>query len=654
MNSRLPRIVMMWRMELRSLLRDRRAVLVSIVLPAVMTPVMLLASHSMQESRERAAESRTYRYGISGDAAATADSIFAEALAAAPAVGLVLELAESSDPAADLEAGVIDFYIEGRIPPSGRWRGLPVLGIVYREDVESSSIPAEHAAGLLADLREAGRAGLLSTDGIPWDPESTLVSRTDTAPAWRTSGAGIGALATLFLLLFLLSGGAVVAIDSIAGEREKGTLETLLTTSMTSGEIVLGKLATIMTTGVGITLIQASALAVFLGTDLLPVAADFDIRFFPATFPALLLLLLPVALLVSGTMLFISGTSRSAKEAQLYVFPVFLLGLLPALAPLFPGLSARFPAVLVPIAGTSLCVRDVMAGRFDWLAILLSAAATGTAAALTIWRASRIISSESLLVASEPSAPGPALFSRHVPRLFAVMWALSLIVSFQAGPDADIRVLLVVNLLVILLGGSAVMVKRYRLVPSRHLFMNRPTTAQVLLAVPGAVAGIVFGLGVYKLVDHFLPAGGQLDAFARTLAPGSIPDLQTLLFLCILPALCEETAFRGLLLGGLSMRSGKTAAVIVSALFFAVFHVYWFRFVPTAVLGVLLALCTLYTRSLVPAMLWHALNNSLALFSPELLDPAGLDPALYPVSAVVLFLVLLGMKRSAVSAAWSS
>jgi membrane protease YdiL (CAAX protease family) len=232
------------------------------------------------------------------------------------------------------------------------------------------------------------------------------------------------------------------------------------------------------------------------------------------------------------------------------------------------------------------------------------------------------------------------------------MWAVSLIVSFQAGPDADIRVLLVVNLLVILLGGSAVIARKYRLDPSRHLFMNRPAPAQVLLAIPGAVAGIVFSLGVYKLVDHFLPAGGQLETFARTLAPRSLPDLQTLIFLCVLPAVCEETAFRGLLLGGLSMRWRKLPAIAVSAIFFAVFHVYWFRFVPTAVLGVLLGLCTLYTRSLVPAMLWHALNNSLAIFSPELLDPAGLDPAWYPVSAVVLFLVLLGMKKSAGSAAW--
>ena len=91
--------------------------------------------------------------------------------------------------------------------------------------------------------------------------------------------------------------------------------------------------------------------------------------------------------------------------------------------------------------------------------------------------------------------------------------------------------------------------------------------------------------------------------------------LALLIFLAVLPGIMEELTFRGVLLHGLHNRLHPVALSLVVGLIFGLFHVALFRLAPTAFLGVLLSMVTLLTGSIFPAMLWHALNNALALLS---------------------------------------
>jgi len=131
--------------------------------------------------------------------------------------------------------------------------------------------------------------------------------------------------------MFLFSGGAVVAIDTLAGEKERGTLETLLTTAAARAEIVAAKHLLILSVGLVITLIQVTNLVVYLGFRVIPAGATFSATVPPGIAALLLLLFLPVAALGASILLLVSGYARSYKEAQLYFFPVFLLGMLPGL-----------------------------------------------------------------------------------------------------------------------------------------------------------------------------------------------------------------------------------------------------------------------------------------------------------------------------------
>jgi membrane protease YdiL (CAAX protease family) len=109
----------------------------------------------------------------------------------------------------------------------------------------------------------------------------------------------------------------------------------------------------------------------------------------------------------------------------------------------------------------------------------------------------------------------------------------------------------------------------------------------------------------------------MIEAFSEEVIPKDVTSSWLFLFLAIMPGVFEEIAFRGVLLQGLRKRLRPVAVVLVVGAVFGLFHMALFRFAPTFALGVCLATVTLLTRSIYPAMLWHALNNGLGVWTAQ-------------------------------------
>ncbi len=135
-----------------------------------------------------------------------------------------------------------------------------------------------------------------------------------------------------------------------------------------------------------------------------------------------------------------------------------------------------------------------------------------------------------------------------------------------------------------------------------------------------------------------------LESFGQFLLPEQVPLWQIVLFLCVLPGICEEIAFRGVLVHGLRRRFHPVVLCLVAGAIFGLFHVQLFRLIPTGYLGVVLTAVLLLTGSIFPAMVWHALNNAVALV-PEYLglwpeELPGWAPAAGAVGLAVSFWIL--------------
>jgi membrane protease YdiL (CAAX protease family) len=137
--------------------------------------------------------------------------------------------------------------------------------------------------------------------------------------------------------------------------------------------------------------------------------------------------------------------------------------------------------------------------------------------------------------------------------------------------------------------------------------------------VIGAPSALVTGMGVAELFRRFVPVPERmLEEFARTFGAEGIPLWQLVLMVAVAPGIFEELAFRGVLLHGLSRRLRPVALAVAVGAIFGAFHVDLWRIIPTAYLGVLLSAVVLLTGSIYPAILWHALNNAIALVPVEL------------------------------------
>jgi membrane protease YdiL (CAAX protease family) len=473
---------------------------------------------------------------------------------------------------------------------------------------------------LLARARATQRNTLLKERGLRADPAQVMATEEiSVARAGQVTGSYVGRFLTFFLLIFLMSSGSIVAMDSIAGEKERGSLETLLTTAANRIEIVAAKQLSILAVALAITLVQIANLFAYVTFKVITLPGDWVIEAPPATVVTLFLLFVPVAAFVSSVLLMLSAYAKSYKEAQLYFFPVYLLSWAPALAGVLPGIQLRSAIVLVPLANVSVAVREIMVGRFDWPMIAAVFLVMSAAAAWAVRASARMLSKESLITASEAEAAdlagGPALFPKHVLRWYGIMGVVLFTVALNVPQLATFRAQVLFNELAIFLGAPLLMAWKYRL-NLREAWALRPVKplawAGVALAIP---SGLVVATGVFRLANLILPVPERvLEQFSRDIMPKDVPHWQLVLFIAVLPAICEEIAFRGTLLYGLRRRLRPAALALTVGIIFGLFHVALFRILPTAFLGVVLTALALLTGSIFPGMVLHAANNGLGIW----------------------------------------
>jgi ABC-type Na+ efflux pump permease subunit/membrane protease YdiL (CAAX protease family) len=672
------RVRALYATELRMLLRDRRTVMLSIVLPLVVMPIMLFASRWVEERRKTTIESREATYAVEGPRAAEARELVARAVGLVMDPGddggrpLLLREARVEDPARALEAGEIAFYVSatsaGAAPRGGAPttpdegdddphpldlpgtdvpEGLLTLSVVYRADRDASGSVASRLVARLREVRRDLRHEALAGAGFTVARAETLpVESASVAGEGQVAGLALGRLLTILLMFLLFSGGSVVAQDTLAGEKERGTLETLLTTAAARSEIVTAKFLFVLTVAMIITVTQVLNLLVYVGFGLIPTSASLAAAVSPALALGLLLFFLPLAAFVAGVLLLASGYARSYREAQLYLLPTMLLASVPALAGTLPSVSLRSAIVMVPVANISVGVKEMLVGRVDWPVLVVAWLVTAAAAAYTMRLAARMLSTERLIVPSAgeaPERPGvPVMRLGRILTWYGVMWALLLLVSLNAGADFDIRLQLVVNLVGIFLGGSLLFIRRFRLDAAEALSLRMPPLSSWLAVAIGIPSGLLTGIGVFKLAQVITPVPKEvLESFGQQIMPESIPFWQLLPLMTILPGICEEIAFRGVLLHALRRHYRPLGAILLVGVAFGLFHMSLFRILQTAYLGVLFATATVLSGSIFPAMVWHASSNALALAAGRAGFPIqSLDASMHILAATALAVAL--------------
>jgi sodium transport system permease protein len=631
-------------LEIKLLLRDKRTIFIAVLLPLAIYPAFILIMRAVSRVGQERLGAASYEFAITGSEVELARSLVHEALALSAAeddsaeapANFIEQVVDAPDSL--LRAGELQLVVEGMSREGYREEreretegdtavvrrleelaDVPVIRLRFRNNSELSVTAAQRMSERLRRLRVRRRDRLLRESGFPLDSEELgKLELNNVAPAEKEAGALLGLFLTPLLVLLVLTGGSVVAADAISGEKERGTIETLLTTAARRGEVVAAKQLAIIAVGMAITLINVANLLVYVVLGVFELPERFAVSVEPAALVVVLLLFLPLAAVVSAALLALSGYAKTYREYQIYFFPALLLFMFPAAAAVLPGIELRSAIVLAPVANVSVAVKEVLVGEFDWLFLGLTFAVTTAAAIYTSRLTARALSVERLITAAEIDEAefvgGPALFPKRVLRWFGLLWVTLFVSSLWFGGELGVRAQVVLNVVGIFFGGSLLIMWRYRLDPREALSL-RPVKFPVWIAVLiGAPSAYVVGVGVAQLADLILPVPERmLESFGEYLLAPDLALWQIILFFAVLPGVFEEIAFRGVLLHGLRVRLRPVALCLVTGAIFGFFHIDLFRILPTAFLGVVMGAVVLISGSIFPAMLWHTLHNSVAL-----------------------------------------
>jgi sodium transport system permease protein len=260
------------------------------------------------------------------------------------------------------------------------------------------------AQRLQALFREQGQrlvAQRLTQRGLP--PELARPFQIRQTEIERAGTAGTFMLAMFLPYVLAISaivGGLHAANDLVAGEKERGTLETLLASPASRRDLVLGKFFAVAAVSLVSSFLSVIGIIVpfYLPLQAYAWLARGGLTLGPAAVAAMLLVQLPLAVLGAGLLLAISTFARNQKEAQGYLGPVFLGVTVAAMMSMFLPTDAHWSLALVPILNAALVLKQAISNTFDVRFILLAGAASVAYAALAIAFATSLFEKESVLL----------------------------------------------------------------------------------------------------------------------------------------------------------------------------------------------------------------------------------------------------------------
>lgn len=487
---------------------------------------------------------------------------------------------------------------------------------------------------LSEQLASAGLPATLPTPIKP-TPENLALDTQIAANLWSK-------LFPALLVIMSVTGAFYPAIDLGAGEKERGTMETLLICPASRTEIVFGKFFTVMCFSIATALLnllslgltgQHMASMVGKGPGGAP-AGDLSLPSAPALMWTVILLI-PLAALFSALCLALATFARSSKEGQYYLTPLLMATLGVTAFCMSPGVELTPFYSIMPVAGVALLLKGLLLAPLDGsglyfyaIPVLLTTLGYG---ALAIWWAVDQFQREDVLF-REAERFELGLWIRHLfrdkeatPSFTEAAFCFVLIMLLQFATlkafspeqtpafDALLRVLMIQQVAII---ASPALFMGVMLTTSmvRTFRLRLPRLDLLLLSVVLAVAAHPLSLELSASLSWFFP---PLDEGVTRLLHGMAnpdqPLWTVLLAFAFAPAICEELAFRGFILSGFS-RTGRTwLAIILSSIAFGVMHIIPQQVFNAALLGILLGLIAVRSNSLFPCILFHFTFNSLAV-----------------------------------------
>lgn len=368
-------IFTIFRKELKDTLRDRRTLIMMLVIPILVFPIIMNVFVSISHSYTKEAAEKKIKIGlVSSD-----DNYFSRHLNDLPdQMGSkeIIAYKDTNTLIADLQKDSISIGIYTEPQFDEHMRKMEPAGIKVYHDATNMGMKerAEAYISTIQNIAEQERYIDLQLEETKLTP--IKASYNNIASDKEMIGKLAGGILPYIFIAFGFIGCMYPAIDLFTGEKERGTLETLLTTPVLRWQILFGKMGVVVLSGLLAS--TAALLGLFISIEVMDVVENEEILnvvhsiLTPHFILMLYALLIPLTIFFAGVMIPVAVYAKSFKEAQSIITPLNIIMVLPAMVGFFPGIELNSITACIPVINVVLATKDLIADSLDISLLLLS------------------------------------------------------------------------------------------------------------------------------------------------------------------------------------------------------------------------------------------------------------------------------------------
>lgn len=610
----------LYKKEILDVLRDKKTVLMMLVVPLIVYPLLIVVTMQIMTSVSTGLSESTYTLAFGfDDKSGVYENVFKDY----HDDGYYFNVVHVDNLNEALKNQSIDAYIIK--DDEAKKESFKVY---YLSAVTNSNYAASLISKVLSDYSESITIDIIEEAGMSSDEVLNPVEAefVDMSSSEESAGNMLGNLISFMLIVSLLMGTMYPAIDTTAGERERGTLETILTLPVRNQELIMSKFMTVATIGVVSALLNVISMG-GIGAYMVNMMQSMGtgesnvniISFLPAIIICVLCIF-AFAVFISAITMCVCAFAKTYKEANNYITPLMLVVMFASFVGFIPNVELNSNMALVPVVNICLLVRDILVFKFNTgiiAIVLISNVAYGIIAVMLL---GKIYNSEAILFGDNSASV--QIFEKRsnmkqggVPTLgdawFVV--ALAAVGMIYAGGMMQLKF----GYFGIL--GSQLIFVFIPLFIAIYTKKNLKETFKLQLCKPKYFAS-AFVMSVGAIMVGMV-LSSIMSAIFKTSAQGAVESMDALMtdnifkmlfVVALAPGICEELMFRGYLLSAVENKIKPQQAILVVAVVFGIFHMSVVKFLTTALLGYVFAYIAHKSKSIVPGMTMHFMNNALS------------------------------------------
>ena len=619
MRSKIVRTI--FKKEIIDIIRDKKTLFMGIVLPLILYPLLMIIMTQIMTISMNSIENDYINIAFEKYPSKELITLIKNYDS-----DCVINIVKSKNYKKDLEKGNIDAYVD--IKEKNKIENYKIYINSSKENSSTVNSKLEDIFNTYKEKKVKDKIEQLQLN-VEETLEPVVYSTIDLAKTEEVAGLLLGQILPLILIMGVLLGAIYPAIDSMAGEKERGTLETLFTLPISNLELVMGKymavsLCAIVTAILNVVSILMTLIYILstgnISGQLL--SNNFNISALSGPLFITLICICLFAMVVSAVSMCVCSLAKSFKDAQNYITPVMFLVLIPSYASMIPNLNLDRTTSIIPVVNISLLIKSVLSNNANLSLIALVFISNFAFVILSVILLSKLFNSEEILFGNNRNfsflEKRSNIKKGTMPSVSdgVILYALGLVLLIYFGSYIQLKLKMTgIVLTQVMIISLPLLFAYYIKSDFKKVFsLKLPKIKHLFGAACLWFGTYLLAMVITNIIMYYFPQNQEIVEGLNNALFIKNNLLLNLLIVAAMPAICEEIFFRGFILT--SFKNNKKSyrgAIIFSGILFGLMHMDFIRVVPTSILGIAFAYAVCKTNSIAVSMFMHFLNNGFAV-----------------------------------------